>query len=284
MRIAVTADLHWGMSRRGDRATRALAQQVEALQPDAFAIAGDVGEGAEWSRCLALFSGLPCPRLVVPGNHDLWVRYPGQGSLTAYERRLPAAAAEHGFHYLDAGPFLAGPLAIVGSINWYDYSFADPALAEAFPDVERMYREKLFPRGRHNDGQYVHLGMSDEAFTTRVVERFRAHLEALPESVASILVIQHHPPVEALFYPTALTTAEQKFWRAYTGNRRMQDRVRSDPRIRWVFCGHTHAACEAEAEGRLYVNVGGDYDFKRLVLLDTETGSLESWVFRGDKP
>lgn len=284
MRVAVTADLHWGVSRRGDRATRALAEHVRKLQPDLFAIAGDVGEGAEWSRCLAQFAELSCPKLVVPGNHDLWVRYPGQGSMTAYERRLPAACPRHGFQYLDERFWAREGWAVVGSINWYDYSFADPDLTAEFPDAEQMYREKRFPRGWHNDGRYVHLGMTDEAFTDRVVQRFQRHLSELPETVSNVLVIQHHPPVRELFYPTDLTTVEQRFWLAYTGNRRMQEAVRSDPRIRAVFCGHTHAACEAEADGRLYVNVGGDYDFKRLVLWDSETGALESWVFRGDRP
>lgn len=282
MRIAVTADLHWGLSRKGDRATRALADHVRDLAPDVLAIAGDVGEGQEWRRCLRQFEGIEAARLVIPGNHDLWVRGVGANSPDIYERRLPAHAAEMGFQYLDRTPWIQDDVAVVGSINWYDYSFADPELLRDFPDAERMYRAKLFPRGAHNDGRYVHLGMPDEAFTERLVEKFRSQLARLPETTR-VIVIQHHPPVRELFYPTALTTPDQLFWLAYTGNRRMQEAVLADPRIFAVFCGHTHAACEAEVNGKLCVNVGGDYDFKRLVLLDTETMALESWVFTGEK-
>ena len=142
-----------------------------------------------------------------------------------------------------------------------------------------MYRRKLFPTGRHNDGRFIHLGMSDEEFTGRVVERFTAHLAGLPAEVEEVIAIHHHPPVRELFYPIALTTVDQRVWLAYSGNRRMQDAVLSDERIITVFCGHTHAALEATVAGRRCINVGGDYDFKRLVLLDTDSGELKAWEF-----
>ena len=60
----------------------------------------------------------------------------------------------------------------------------------------------------------------------------------------------------------------------------MQEAILSDERIRTVFCGHTHAALEATVAGRRCINVGGDYDFKRLVLLNPETAELNAWEFR----
>ncbi|MFN3651252.1 MAG: metallophosphoesterase [Armatimonadota bacterium] len=282
MRLAITADLHWGVSRRGDRATRALRRRVEELAPDLFAIAGDVGEGGDFARCLALFSGLSCPRVLVPGNHDLWIRAPGASSLALYRERLPRLAVEHGFHYLDTAPLVSddGAEAVVGSINWYDYSFADPELEREIPAAPRMYREKRFPRGVHNDGRFVSLEMDDPTFTGEVVEQFRRHLAALPPTVTRVTVIQHHPPVRELFWPGPITHVEGRFWLAFTGNRRMQDAVLDDARIAAVVCGHTHAACTAEVAGRRCFNVGGDYDWKRLLLLDTGSGEEQAWEFR----
>ena len=177
MRLAVTADLHWGIDRRGDAATRDLARYVTEVRPDVLVVAGDVGERKRFAQCLSLFSGLACPRLVLPGNHDLWTSSPAISSLDVYEHRLPRQAEEMGFHYLDASPFVApGDGAIVGSINWYDYSFADPALAREFPNAPAMYAAKRFPRGWHNDGRFVRLGMSDAEFTGRLVEQLRAPL------------------------------------------------------------------------------------------------------------
>jgi predicted phosphohydrolase len=282
MRIAITADLHFGLRPAGDEATRRLAGKVGELAPDVFVIAGDVGEGEEFSRCLELFSYLACARLVLPGNHDLWVRLPtSSASLHLYERRLPKIASDHGFQYLDLEPFVppGSRQAVVGSMNWYDYSFADPELGREFPGIQAMYRRKLFPSGWHNDGRFVRLGISDEEFTGRLVQRFQAQLDSLPPEVERVIAIQHHPPVRELFYPSELTTVDQRFWLAYTGNRRMQAAVLEAARISTVVCGHTHAACEATVAGKRCLNVGGDYDWKRLLLLDTRTGAEQSWEF-----
>jgi predicted phosphohydrolase len=281
MRLAITADLHWGLSATGDAATTELARRASDLAPDVFVIAGDVGEGASFGRCLALFSSLGGARLVVPGNHDLWTRDPGVSSLDLYERVLPRVAGEHGFRLLDDEPYTdSGDAAILGSINWYDYSFADPALEVEFPGARAMYEAKLFPRARHNDGQFVRLPISDPEFTSYLVRRFREQLSALPPEVKQVIVVQHHPPVRELFYPTTLTTVEQRFWLAYTGNRRMQDAVLEDPRVTTVLCGHTHASCEATVAGRRCRNIGGDYNWKRLLLLDTGTREEQWYDFR----
>ncbi len=279
MRLAICADLHWGFSRNGDAATRDLARTVATLAPDALAIAGDVGEGDDFGRGLELFAGLPCARLVVPGNHDLWTREPGCSSLERYERQLPAIAAEHGFHYLDGAPYHWGNEAVAGSINWYDYSFADPELEREVPGIRALYPAKRFPQGQHNDGRFVHLEMPDPAFTARVVGRFRQQLRSLPGETERVTVVQHHPPVRELFYPTPLATVEQRVWLAYTGNRAMEELVLHDSRIRYVVCGHTHAACEANVRGRRCLNIGGNYHWKRLLLLDTHTGTERWWEF-----
>src|SRR5437763_13401763 len=114
--LAVTADLHFGLHRLGDAAALALRDRVRDLGPDVFAIAGDVGEGAHFAPCLALFADLPGARLLVPGNHDLWTRDPTPGaSLRRYERDLPRLAAEQGFQCLDQTPYVAGNEAILGS-------------------------------------------------------------------------------------------------------------------------------------------------------------------------
>jgi hypothetical protein len=143
-----------------------------------------------------------------------------------------------------------------------------------------MYRQKLFPGARHNDGRFVGLGMTDGDFTERVVKQFERQLANLPGKVERIIAIHHHPPVRELFYPTDAETPLQRFWLAYTGNRRMQATVLGDARITTIFCGHTHAACQATVAGKRCLNIGGDYDWKRLAVIDTATGSEETYEFR----
>ena len=73
LRLAVTADLHWGIRPRGDEATRLLVSFLEAHPPDVLILAGDIGAGDEFGPCLQLFAALPCRKAIVPGNHDVWV-------------------------------------------------------------------------------------------------------------------------------------------------------------------------------------------------------------------
>src|SRR6516162_6563099 len=143
--IAVTADLHWG-HRRGAEETRLLADALRARTPDVLILAGDLGTGPLFAECLGLFADLPSRKVLVPGNHDIWVR-PEDGdldSLGMYERELPEMAAELGFHFLDIAPLLLpeADLALVGSINWYDYSWARDALRAKYPDEEHRLQSK----------------------------------------------------------------------------------------------------------------------------------------------
>src|SRR4051794_33492587 len=99
LRIAVTADLHWGHQARGDEAVRLLASFLLQDPPDLLILAGDVGSADRFGACLSLFDALPCRKALVPGNHDVWVdEADARGdSLAVYEGHLPALCAAHGF-------------------------------------------------------------------------------------------------------------------------------------------------------------------------------------------
>src|SRR5262249_33063532 len=106
MRIAVTADLHWGHGRVGDAATELLRDHLRREPVDLLLLGGDIGTADHFAECLALFADLPCVKAVVPGNHDLWVADDDArgDSLTVYQEYLPGVCAAHGFHYLDHAP------------------------------------------------------------------------------------------------------------------------------------------------------------------------------------
>ncbi len=280
MRLAVTADLHWGLSRAGDAATRDLRDSLMADPPDTLILAGDVGEGRAFAACLAEFRELTCVKLLVPGNHDLWLRAP-TSSMRHYQETLPMLAGEAGFSVLDFQPWQSrdGDVSILGSIHWYDYSFADPELRIRYPDANRMYIAKQFPAGRHNDGSYVRLGVSDPEFADSLLKQLQRQ-SAESSRVGRRILVTHHPPVRELFYPTELVTDDQKFWLAYTGTRAMDAWVRQDARFDYVFCGHTHAACEARIGPTTCLNVGGDYHFKRLIRLDLSSDTANQQEFR----
>lgn len=288
-RIAVTADLHWGTRHpAGTNATLELVADLYHDPPDLFLLGGDVGAGDEFARCLDLFRDLPCPKALVPGNHDIWVRSddPRGDSLQVYREFLPRVSADHGFHYLDHGPLIfpdAG-FAVVGSMNWYDYSWAIDRLPQVADDWQERLRTKRFLRGRHNDANFVRWDTDDVAFTRMVVATLADHLRTAAAAVPDILLLTHHPSFRGLNYPHAgEPDLDGLLWEAFSGNAGVERLLAEfGDLVRFAFCGHTHFAREGEFGPTRGFNVGGDYHFKRLLRLDRASGTVEAKDFLGE--
>lgn len=288
LRIAVSADLHWGTRHTaGNQATLQMVEHLRANPPDLLLLAGDIGAGDDFQRCLELFDPLPCRKALVPGNHDIWVRtFDARGdSQRVYEQHLPELCRHHGFTYLDQEPLhlVEHDVAIIGSMNWYDYTWDHDALQAAMPDWEERLRTKRFTRGMHNDANFVRWGTNDVEFTTRLVTQFEQHLQAALQACGQVVVVAHHPPLHGLLYPAQEPLhPDALLWRAFSGNTRMESLICTHAdRIPWVFCGHTHRArtwTHATLHGH---NVGGDYHFKRLLEIAWPEGHLTEHEFHG---
>ncbi|MCS6852238.1 MAG: metallophosphoesterase [Gemmataceae bacterium] len=286
LRLAITADLHWGIYESGDAATRQLAAFLRRQPPDVLVLAGDIGAGDDFGRCLGLFAELPCRKALVPGNHDIWVTSTDArgDSLQVYREHLPRLCARHGFHYLDAGPLLLGSeLALVGTINWYDYSWSLDALRERLPDWAERLQSKRFSRGRHNDARYVRWPLDDRRFTAEVVAQCERHLVAALASCRRAVVVTHHPAFQGLSFPRPEAESfspDALLWEAFSGNRALEALLaRHADRIAAVFSGHTHRERENRLGSIPGWNVGGDYHFKRLLWLDWPAGQVEAHIF-----
>ncbi len=285
LRIALTADLHWGHHPRGVEATRALVAFLRAGPPDLLVLAGDVGTGTLFGDCLAQLADLPCRKAVVPGNHDIWVSPEGErDSLDLYREDLPRIAAGHGFHYLDRGPLVLpeSDVALVGSINWYDYSWSLEKLRERYPDELHRLESKRFTRGRHNDANFVRWPPDDVSFTRQVVAAFEEQLAGALAQVGRAVVVTHHPPFYGLSFwrPCPPVALDSLLWDAFCGNRMMEEVLaRHADRIAFAFCGHTHRAREGTLGGIRGYNIGGDYHFKRLLWLEWPAGTVTSHQF-----
>jgi 3',5'-cyclic AMP phosphodiesterase CpdA len=288
LRIAVTADLHFGTRHAaGHRTTLDLVARLKEQPPNLLILAGDVGAGDDFDRCLELFERLPGRKALVPGNHDIWVRTedPRGDSLDVYDRHLPRVARDHGFTYLDHEPILIpeSDLALVGSINWYDYTWDNDLLRATAPlDWQERLRTKRFIRGMHNDANYVRWPLTDLTFTDRVVSKLTADLDAALAQVGSAIVAVHHPPLRGLLYPAEEPpTLDALLWRAFSGNTRLEAVLAArSRRIPFVFCGHTHTARACQVESMRGYNVGSDYHFKRLIWLDWPSGEVREEEFR----
>jgi predicted phosphohydrolase len=287
LRIAVTVDLHWGHHGRGDEAVRLLASFLRRDPPDLLVLAGDVGAADRFHACLGLFDDLPCRKALVPGNHDIWVTAEDArgDSLAVYGGHLPALCAAHGVHYLDAGPLVLpeADLAVVGSINWYDYSWSLDELRRLYPRDEWRVAAKQFPRGWHNDGTYVRWPLDDLSFTARVTEALGRHLAEALSRVGRAVVVTHHPPFRGLAFPAPPgepPSLDNLLWNAFTGNAAVEGLLaRHEGRIPLAFCGHTHRAREAALGGVRGYNVGGDYHFKRLLWVEDPSAGVVAHEF-----
>src|SRR5581483_3967660 len=283
-RIAVTADLHWGHNQRGDQATLALLSFLRQDPPDLLLLGGDLGTAEHFGECLELFADLPCPKAVVPGNHDLWVvADDARGdSLQVYQQHLPGMCGMLGFHYLDHGPLLypaaaaEDSLGVVGTINWYDYSWALERMKQEVPDWEWHLTNKAFSRGRHNDGRFIRWPLDDVRFTAQVVAAFAQHLDAALAKVERVLVVTHHPAFYGLNFPREAPpkNLDGLLWDALSGNQALERILETRAeRIPFVFSGHTHRARENRLGPIRGYNIGGDYPFKRLLTLDWPAGT-----------
>jgi len=285
LQLAITADLHWGHGGRGEEATRLLASFLHQRTPDVLVLAGDIGTEYYFEECLRLFDDLPCRKALVPGNHDLWVRPDhGRDSLQLYEKDLAEICRQHNFHYLDRGPLVlpkAG-MALVGSINWYDYSWSREALERDYPDELERLSSKHFTCGRHNDVNFVRWPLDDVRFTARVVDALAQHLRQALTQVERVIVVAHHPPLRCISFPEKQPplTIDDLLWEAFGGNRAMEELLaRHAERIAFAFCGHTHRARECTWHGIRGYNVGGDYHFKRLLWLNWPSGNIAEHQF-----
>jgi len=280
--IALTADLHWGIRPAGDAATLQLASDLAAEPPDVLVLAGDIGAGDDFERCLRLFQNLPGRKALVPGNHDVWVEAADHrgDSWSVYNEHLPALAKAYGFHYLDAGPLILPEhdVAIVGSMNWYDWSWGREPGWEPPADFEERLRDMRFTRGRHNDARFVRWSHTNQSFTAHVVATLERQMEQALRQVSRVIVVTNHPAFRGVNFPDpgGPPPLDRMLWRAFSGNTAMEELLtRHAERIALVFSGHTHRVRVGELAGMPGHNIGGDYDWKRLLRLTWPDTAME---------
>jgi predicted phosphodiesterase len=285
MRLLVTADLHFN-----HRVSRPLAEEMIAEMNsaggDGVLVIGDTAaaDGDLLEQCLLRFTTRG-PKLFVAGNHELWTH--GADSYALFSTELPRRVRALGWHWLEGDPFVAGDAAVVGSVGWYDYSFAQPSLG--IP--RRFYERKVSPGAaerldehadllersddlspaarevvaRWNDGRFVKLGRSDEAFLDERLTELRRSLQRV-SSVPRVTAALHHLPFRELLPPSR--QAQWDFSKAYLGSERIGALLQEFPNVTRLFCGHSHLARSADVAGIHAVNIGSGYRWKTFVPVD----------------
>ena len=173
-------------------------------------------------------------------------------------------------------------LAIVGSINWYDYSWSLEHMKAEVPNWQWHLKHKAFTRGRHNDGRFIRWPTDDVAFTGQVVANLEQHLTQALAQVERAIVMTHHPAFRGISFPrpAAAQGLDSLLWEALSGNQAMETVLaKNADRIPLIFSGHTHRAIDAMLGPARGINIGGDYHFKRMLIVDWPAGTVETFIF-----
>lgn len=283
MRLVVTADLHANHTRSRMLADEAIAQ-INATPGDVLLIVGDTATADEDQLEAALsrisFAG---PKLFVAGNHELWTRRGDSHAI--FDTELPQRIHALGWHWLEGDPIEIDGIGFVGSVGWYDYSYApdtldiprrffeakvSPGAAEFLVAYQHLLDEDVTDAARQivarwNDGKFIKLGRSDEAFLAERLESLRASLRRL--TATRIVAAVHHVPFRQLLPPRAGSGAWD-FARAYLGSDRIGQALLDDERVSHVFCGHSHFAIREQIGHLQAINVGSGYRKKYVLTVE----------------
>jgi predicted phosphohydrolase len=261
MRICFTSDLHVVPGRPSVAIVDALRDHVSALEPDVFILGGDISaklEVLDW--VLDCFSPLPCLKLFVAGNHDVWIEsrddlFNGNDSGKKYRELIPQVSQRNGFTFLGKAPCFFRETAFIGTMGWYDYSLRSrkyDGLIES-----RHYRAKRYGGGVWNDVRFavwlcddalgeghVDPGVpiarkSDEEVAMEMKQALvrQLHMVRRSPSQRTIVVTHHLPYREMVNYQNRLPW---DFFCAYMGSEVLGEVMRAEDRITHILCGHSH--------------------------------------------
>jgi hypothetical protein len=118
---------------------------------------------------------------------------------------------------------------------------------------------------RWNDGKFVTLHRSDDAFLDELLANLRSQLDALRDH-PRVLAAIHQLPFRELLPPPH--TEQWDFAKAYLGSEKIGKLLLEYPNVRDVYCGHSHFPAEANEEHIHAKNTGCGYHRKFLHEID----------------
>ena len=256
MKIAYTSDVHADITLNNGRLIPYLVKRVQEITPDVFVIAGDISNTLEGlDGTLKLFSELSCLKVMVPGNHDVWIESnnslkKGKDSFYKYRQAIPQVCVQNGFVYPITEPCVIGNIAIVGNIGWYDYSLADLRLASTYNFMD--YVKGTFEEGSWNDTKYaVWLKNPDSANWKERLKTFsnnslfemlfnelKNSVNKVPDEIRKLVIVLHTAPFKECIIPKD----EPSPFDAYEGSVQIGELIKTISKDREIsiICGHRH--------------------------------------------
>ena len=280
LRLAYTSDIHLDASEMNRDAAGAVAAVARAKDPDVLIVAGDAGNTLEaLEEALSCFADIGAIRFFVPGNHDVWIETEGQeliGSRVKYEERIPEVCRRSGFHDLGLEPVVIEDIGFVGSLGWYDYTFADRRLglteddywkgrfgddiwwdkkmtywmpvSQPPPSIDRPKLPGVSPQTKIVAGAPAER-MRDPEVCAEMTRRLEAHIVSIENRVKKIVAVIHTLP----FFVGIPRRDPPYYLDAYTGSERLGRVLHAHTKVKHCIHGHKHTNGEWTAGGiRLY--------------------------------
>lgn len=254
MRLALVSDLHVDITQKNWELVPQLAELLKIIDPDVFLICGDISpEMGDVEYALDCFSALPCARLFVPGNQDIWImsnylQEEGRDSYEKYYFQLPQVCKRNGFVPLWMEPQIIQGVGFAGSIGWYDFSFRDQDPSQDLPEATRELQNDIWNDLRWacwNDVSFLvdeepgPFRRSDVEVARDFLARLDSDLETLGQNadVREMVVAMHHPPFAALINGTP---GDDSAYGSFMGSEEMGRMLLRHPKLSTVLCGHLH--------------------------------------------
>ena len=262
MRVALVSDLHVDSSHANAQAVPLIVRNVARSHADCLVLAGDVSADInKLSEVLQAFAAVDIPRYFVPGNHDIWLHpltnfSPTIDTTTKYDRVIARRAREAGFSAVWRSVPVEGDVAFVGTIGWYDYSFAPASLGLSRQDYERKqhegltWQDKNFVRWAPRRDRTAGRPLSDSQATAMFNEDLRTLLlrASRRHAVKRIVVVTHHVPFQEMV--RYRNHPRWDYFCAFMGSKSSGELIQSFDKVTHVLAGHTHVRFDLRV-GRL---------------------------------
>ncbi len=179
----------------------------------------------------------PAPVLVVPGNHDIYLNSNEAESMDSLEKLIRFNDLVEGLSCtsLMKKPYIINDVAFVGTIGWYDYSFAPKWLGLSIDD----FRAKAFGMRVWSDKDYVKLPIDDKEFTLYLLDKLEEDIKRVYKKVDKIVVVMHHIPFREMI--TYKRREEWDYFSAFMGSEKFGHIIRKyEEKVKLVVHGHSH--------------------------------------------